>query len=85
MNIYIPIEVKVRELEGRTLLALAAAERGHRVLIGSKKDTLIPAVQGKLPSGVIHMKSLTPSEQMLDQLQHLKKNGFVVTSQDEEF
>lgn len=84
MNIYIPIEVKVRELEGRTLLALAAAERGHRVLIGSKKDTLIPAVQGKLPSGVIHMKSLTPSEQMLDQLQNLKNNGFAVTSQDEE-
>jgi surface carbohydrate biosynthesis protein len=84
MNIYIPIEVKVRELEGRTLLALAAAERGHRVLIGSKKDTLIPAVQGKLPPGVIHMKSLTPSEQMLDQLEQLKKNGFVVTSQDEE-
>lgn len=84
MNIYIPIEVKVRELEGRTLLALTAAERGHRVLLGSKNDTLIPAVQGKLPAGVIHMKSLTPSDQMLDQLQQLKKNGFVVTSQDEE-
>ncbi len=84
MNIYIPIEVKVRELEGRTLLALAAAERGHRVLLGSKNDTLIPAVQGKLPPGVMHMKSLTPSDQMLDQLQELKKQGFLITSQDEE-
>ena len=27
MNIYIPVEVKVRELEGKTLLALATAER----------------------------------------------------------
>ena len=27
MNIYIPIEVKARELEGRLLLALAVAER----------------------------------------------------------
>jgi surface carbohydrate biosynthesis protein len=84
MNIYIPIEVKVRELEGRTLLALAAAERGHRVLIGSKSDTLVPAFQGKLPPGIVHMKSLTPSEQMIDQLQQLKNKGFLVTSQDEE-
>ena len=68
MNIYIPIEVKIRELEGRTLLALAAAERGHQVILGSKMDALIPAVDGHLPPGIVHMKSLTPSDQMLDQL-----------------
>ncbi len=84
MNIYIPIEVKIRELEGRTLLALAAAERGHQVILGSKMDALIPAVDGHLPAGVIHMKSLTPSDQMLDQLTKLKSNGHLVTSQDEE-
>ena len=61
MNIYIPIEVKVRELEGRTLLALAAAERGHQVILGSKKETLLSAVNGELPPGIVHMKSLTPS------------------------
>lgn len=84
MNIYIPIEVKIRELEGRTLLALAAAERGHQVLLGSKMDALIPAVDGHLPPGIVHMKSLTPSDQMLDQLTKLKSNGHLVTSQDEE-
>ena len=84
MNIYIPIEVKVRELEGRTLLALAAAERGHQVIIGSKKETLLSAVNGDLPPGIVHMKSLTPSEQMLEQLTKMRSMGHFVTSQDEE-
>ena len=38
MNIYIPIEVKTREIESRTLLALAAAERGLVVVLGGKED-----------------------------------------------
>jgi surface carbohydrate biosynthesis protein len=84
VNIYIPIEVKVRELEGRTLLALAAAERGHQVILGSKKETLLSAVNGELPPGIVHMKSLTPSEQMLDQLTKMQSFGHLVTSQDEE-
>lgn len=84
MNIYIPIEVKARELEGRTLLALSAAERGHTVLLGSKDDTLVPALHGKLPAGILHHKSLTPSDQMLSELDRLTSNGIVVTSQDEE-
>ena len=36
MNIYIKIEVKNREFEGRLLLALAAAERGHTVILGPR-------------------------------------------------
>ena len=84
MNIYIPIEVKVRELEGRTLLALAAAERGHQVILGSKKETLLSAVNGDLPPGIVHMKSLTPSEQMLEQLEKMQSLGHFITSQDEE-
>ena len=39
MNIYIKI-VKRRELEPRLLLAMAAAERGHQVLLGASNLTL---------------------------------------------
>ncbi len=46
MNIYVPVEIKARELEGKTLLALAAAERGHDVILAGKEDTLVLARHG---------------------------------------
>lgn len=84
MNIYIPIEVKVRELEGRSLLAIAAAERGHTVILGEKKDTLSLAKKGKLPPGIIHMKSITPHDSMISTLTELEEHGHIITVQDEE-
>jgi surface carbohydrate biosynthesis protein len=84
MNIYIPIEIKVRELEGRTLLAIAAAERGHTVILGEKKDTIGLAKKGVLPPGLIHMKSITPHDNMIQTLNALKSHGHKITVQDEE-
>jgi surface carbohydrate biosynthesis protein len=84
MNIYLPIEVKVRELEGKVLLALAAAERGHTVILGEKKDTINMAKKGHLPPGIVHDKSLTPGEYKLINYKQLKEHGHLVTSQDEE-
>jgi surface carbohydrate biosynthesis protein len=84
MNIYIPIEVKVRELEGRSLLAIVAAERGHNVILGEKKHTLNLASRGKLPPGIVHMKSITPHESMINALTKLGEHGHVITVQDEE-
>lgn len=84
MNIYIPIEVKIRELESKVLLALAAAEKGFNVVIGSKDEVLQPVVEGKVEPGIVHMKSVTPSDAMLEMLQKLKKNGSIVTALDEE-
>jgi len=84
MNIYIPIEVKARELEGKTLLALAAAERGHTVILGDKSSTRSLAAKGVLPPGILHNKSLTPSEKAIKLLDNLKKHGHVITCQDEE-
>jgi len=84
MNIYIPIEVKARELEGKTLLALAAAERGHTVILGDKSSTRSLAAKGVLPPGILHNKSLTPSEKTIKLLDNLKKHGHVITCQDEE-
>lgn len=84
MNIYIPIEIKVRELEGRLLLALAAAERGHTVVVGEKKDTIGLATKGMLPPGIVHLKSITPHDSMKRMLANLLKNGHRITVQDEE-
>lgn len=84
MNLYLPIEIKVRELESKSLLAFVAAERGHQVLLGSKTDTLVSASQGKLPPGIVHMKSITPSETTLKQMENFYEHGHAVTCQDEE-
>lgn len=84
MNLYIPIEMKVRELEGKALLAFVAAERGHSVILGAKTDTLVAADKGDLPPGIVHMKSITPSESTLRQLERFHQHGHLVTCQDEE-
>lgn len=84
MNVYLPIEVKVRELEGKTLLALIAAEKGHTVLLGEKKDTLSLAQTPHLPPGIVHDKSLTPGDYKIKNFTNLKKNGHLITGQDEE-
>lgn len=84
MNVYLPIEVKVRELEGKALLALVAAERGHTVILGEKKDTLSLAQTSHLPPGIVHDKSLTPGEYKIKSYTNLKKQGHLITGQDEE-
>ena len=84
MNIYLPIEIKVRELEGKTLMALEAAERGHTVLLGGKEDTRTLAANGTLPPGIFHNKSITPSDKTISILDQLNENGHIVTCQDEE-
>ena len=84
MNIYIPIEVKAREIESRTLLALAAAERGHVVVLGGKEDTLEAARSGLLKPGILHDLSLAPSPVKVTYFRELLSRGHVITSQDEE-
>ena len=67
MNIYIKVEVKLRELESRLLLAMAAAEKGHEVLLGSNLLTL-DLVKKILKPGIIFEKSIVPSERRIKQL-----------------
>jgi len=76
------MEVRSRELEGRLLLALVAAERGHDVLLG-ELDHLLSHRQW-LPPGIFHDTTLTPAPYRLDHLDRLRGAGFLVTSQDEE-
>jgi surface carbohydrate biosynthesis protein len=83
VNIYVQLEIKARELEGRSLLALAAAERGHHVLLGDVEDLL--EVGGRaFPPGVFHDKSLTPTANKRRLLGRIRDHGHAITSQDEE-
>lgn len=84
MNIYIPIEIKLRELEGRVLLGAVAAERGHTVILGGKEDTLALAKSGKLPPGIVHHKGIAPTPSTIKDLNDLNKYNHLVTCQDEE-
>ena len=76
------MEVRARELEGRLLLALAAAERGHHVLLGDLRSML--SHRTWLPPGIYHDKSVTPSGRKIAFHRSLIDAGFRVTSQDEE-
>lgn len=80
MNVYITVEVAVRELESRLLLALVAAERGHQVLLG---DVDPRANSAALSPGLFHDKSLTRGWEMQRQAD-LAAAGFLISSQDEE-
>jgi len=82
VNIYIRIEIRRRELEGRLLLALAAAERGHDVLLGDLDALLSHRLW--LRPGIFHDKSLTPTSGKIALHRRLAAAGFLVTSQDEE-
>ncbi|MBW1895003.1 MAG: hypothetical protein JRI91_15120 [Deltaproteobacteria bacterium] len=80
--LHILMEIKVRELEGRTLLALEAASRGFRVFIGNKKHIKEGIMEGFLPSGIYFDKSLTRGKE--EQLGMILNNGCLLASQDEE-
>jgi len=82
VNVYIKIEILDRELEGRLLLAMAAAERGHDVLLGTLSGLLSHRLF--LTPGVYHDKSLTPKPAKAALHRRLTDAGFAVTSQDEE-
>lgn len=85
MNIYIRIELLARELQGRLLLALVAAERGHTVLLGRfNHDRLTGDGRKALPPGIFHDKSLGVAETKRALHRALVASGFVITAQDEE-
>ena len=86
MNIYIRIEVLSRELQGRLLLALVAAERGHRVIIGKHNASRLLGTEGALgyPAGIFHDKSLGHSDPKTEVKKEVFARGWGLTAQDEE-
>ena len=61
MNIYLHIEILVRELDSNLLLACLAAKRGHQVFISNLSDLDTGIKMGLITPGIFHTKSLTPN------------------------
>ena len=84
MNIYLHVEISVRELDSKLLLATLAAARGHEVIV-SDMESIIKGIDKKvLAPGIFHTKSITPSENKIARHESLIKKGFKITSIDEE-
>lgn len=86
INIYIRIEVLSRELQGRLLLALVAAERGHRVVLGKHNAGRVLGNEDSpgYPPGLFHDKSLGYDDPKTEMKKTLIARGWGITAQDEE-
>lgn len=80
--LYITMEIKARELEGRALLALEAASRGFRVVIGHMSQINRGLQVGELPPGLYYEKSLSRGKE--EKFGTIVNNGCLLASQDEE-
>jgi len=78
--LYLPLEIVVREHDGKIMLAHEAAMAGWTVVIGAKMAIYNAASQ--LPEGIVITKSATPQE--VHQIIELKKHGHKVCTFDEE-
>ena len=78
--LYLPLEIVIREHDGKATLAREAAAAGWTVIIGPK--VALYSICDQLPEGVFLIKSATPLE--AEQIRGLKKAGHKVASHDEE-
>ena len=79
-RLYLPLEIVVRELDSKMLLACEAANNGWFVTVGSKRS-VFRAIDKNGP-GVVLVKSLTESES--GQFARYRRRGCKVVSLDEE-
>jgi surface carbohydrate biosynthesis protein len=78
--LYIPVEVKVRELHAKMLLAKHAVARGYKVVIGRKAEMMYAVPF--LPPGIFF--GMWVQANFKDYFEKLKKLGFYTTGLDEE-
>lgn len=78
--LFLPVETKVRELDGKLLLALTAAEAGWRVVLGDQRR--IRELTPRFPKGVYLDKSVTISKRSW--FSECRKLGNQVVVLDEE-
>lgn len=80
MFLYLPIEVAVRELDARLLVAMAAVARGAEVILGQK--WLMEANMKAMPAGTWLFKTLTPRDSRW--MKRCHDSGNLVCAIDEE-
>ncbi len=79
-TIYIPIEIKFRELISQVLLATHAASRGFRVYIGTKAALATIIKEKKQKGGIYFYKGCLPLDDM--KFVDRKTDAFVVLDQE---
>ena len=84
MNIYLHVEISMRELDSKLLLGVIAASRGHQVLISDISEFERGFRRGILNPGIFHTKSITPSDIKINFHKKLIDKKFLITSNDEE-
>ena len=84
MNIYLSIELVVRELDSKLLLGILAAAKGHHVILSDLESIEKGIIQGLLAPGIFHTKSLTPSVNKITKHKIMIDKGFKISSIDEE-
>lgn len=80
MNLYLPIETKVREFDAKFLLSCVAAEAGYTVILGHKK--FLDKYLEEMPPGIFLDKSMPQSR--IAKYMHYEKLGFKLIAHDEE-
>lgn len=78
--LYLPVEVKVRDLRGKLLLACTAAEKGFKVVMGYKDD--LAALCKYFPSGVFFSIGLHENYAKANRLR--RSYGHMIAAIDEE-
>ena len=84
MNIYISVEITLRELDSSLLLATLAASRGHQVIVSDLESIIKSMNIGLISPGIFHTKSLTPADHKITRHKAIIDKGFKITSLDEE-
>ena len=84
MNIYLHVEISDRELDGKLLLAILAASRGHEVIISDLVGIMTGIQTGVLAPGIFHTKSLSSHPIKIARHKKMIDKGFMITSLDEE-
>ena len=78
--LYLPLEIVIREIDGKALLAFEAATRGWKVVICTKRYFFNNI--NRIPKGNVIVKSAVPNE--LSQLKKIRKAGHKIFLLDEE-
>ena len=78
--LYLPMDVRVRELHAKALFAAEAVKRGYKVVIGRKQEVHVS--MGIHPPGFY--LGLGAQQNFYEQFKGLKAKDFVVSAMDEE-
>lgn len=77
-------EIMSRELIGNLITAALLAARGHVAVILNQEDAFILSRRSVSGTTIFHAKSLHYSKERIRQHEKLHKDGFIITSMDQE-